>query len=77
MCWMVEVERCVVVGVGGAGAGGAGERGVAPPRMRAATSRRSVEPSSTPVPNQRLHGNLQAHKVNIIQLKHFKGVPAE
>lgn len=62
MCWMVEVDRCVVVGVGGAGAGGAGERGVAPPRMRSATSRRSVEPSSTPVPSQRLHGNL--HTIN-------------
>lgn len=55
ICCMVDVDRCVVVGeVAGGGAGVRGERA----RDRDATTTRSVLPSSTPVPSQRLHGNL-------------------
>lgn len=69
MCCMVEVDRWVVVGVcGGWSAGGAGVRGVRSLRMRVATKSRSVEPSSTPVPSHRLHGNLKRNTL-VKQLK--------
>lgn len=65
MCCIVDVDRWVVVGVMG-GAWGAGVRGVASLlRMRAATSSLSVDPSSTPVPSQRWHGNLE-HEWHIV-----------